>query len=144
MKKLLVIDSEVLPSVFVKVLEVKEILRSTNYKKIGEAVKQVGISRSTFYKYKDYVFPLSDGMVGHKATLSFMLKDEKGVLSSILKCLSDSNANILTINQDIPINKIANVSITIEISQLSKDIHELMDTIKETQGVVDCELLAIE
>ena len=144
MKKLLVIDSSVLPDVFEKVLEVKELLRLTKNHKIGDAVKQVGISRSTFYKYKDHVFSLSEGMAGHKAILSFMLKDEKGTLSSILKILSDYDANILTINQDIPINKTANVSITIEISQLDVDIHFLVNIIENTYGVVRCELLALE
>lgn len=144
MKKLLVIDSSMLPDVFEKVLEVKELLRLTKNYKIGDAVKHVGISRSTFYKYKDHVFSLSEGMIGHKAILSFMLKDEKGTLSSILKILSDHDANILTINQDIPINKTANVSITIEISQLKTDIHSLTNLIESTYGVVRCELLALE
>lgn len=144
MKKLLVIDSNILPEVFEKVLEVKELLRLKKNCTIGEAVKRVGISRSSFYKYKDHVFSLSDGMTGHKATLSFMLKDEKGILSSILKLLSDSNANILTINQDIPINKTANVSITIEISQINLDINSLTKILENTYGVVKCELLALE
>lgn len=144
MKKFLVIDSSVLPDVFEKVLTAKELLRTNSVKGISEAVKKVDISRSTFYKYKDYVFGLSEGMVGNKAILSFLLKDERGTLSSILKYLSNNNVNILTINQDLPINKIANVSITIEISKMETDIDTLIENLKVLNGVVKSELLALE
>lgn len=144
MKKFLVIDSSVLPDVFEKVLTAKELLRTNNAKGISEAVKKVDISRSTFYKYKDYVFALSEGMVGNKAIISFLLKDERGTLSSILKFLSDNSVNILTISQDLPINKIANVSITIEISKMETDIDTLVENLKVLNGVVKAELLALE
>lgn len=144
MKKFLVINSTILPEVFTKVLEAKEMLRLSSGKGISEVVKEVGISRSTFYKYKDYVFSLSEGMVGSKAILSFLLKDEKGILSSVLKLLSDNDANILTINQDIPINKTANASITIEISGLKVGIYEMVEEIEKLYGVVKCDLLALE
>lgn len=144
MKKFLVIDSSVLPDVFEKVLTAKELLRTNNAKGISEAVKKVDISRSTFYKYKDYVFALSEGMVGNKAIISFLLKDERGTLSSILKFLSDNSVNILTISQDLPINKIANVSITIEISKMETDIDTLVEDLKLLNGVVKAELLALE
>ena len=144
LKKFLVIDSSVLPEVFEKVLTAKELLRTNSVKGISEAVKKVDISRSTFYKYKDYVFGLSEGMVGNKAILSFLLKDERGTLSSILKHLSSNEVNILTINQDLPINKIANVSITIEISKMETDIDTLIENLKILNGVVKAELLALE
>ena len=144
MKKFLVINSTILPEVFTKVLEAKEMLRLSSGKGISEVVKEVGISRSTFYKYKDYVFSLSEGMVGSKAILSFLLKDEKEILSSVLKLLSDNDANILTINQDIPINKTANASITIEISGLKVGIYEMVEEIEKLYGVVKCDLLALE
>lgn len=144
MKKFLVIESNVLPEIFSKVLEAKEILRINPKLGVTEVVKKIGISRSTFYKYKDFVFSLSEGMIGNKATLSFLLMHEKGILSSILKTLSDNDANILTINQDIPINKIANVSITLEISTLRTDINLLIEHLSLIKGVVRCELLALE
>ena len=144
LKKFLVIDSSVLPEVFEKVLTAKELLRTNSVKGISEAVKKVDISRSTFYKYKDYVFGLSEGMVRNKAILSFLLKDESGTLPSILKHLSSNEVNILTINQDLPINKIANVSITIEISKMETDIDTLIENLKMLNGVVKAELLALE
>ena len=144
MKKIIVIESSILPDVFEKVLEAKELLRLQKSPGISDVVRQVGISRSTFYKYKDHVFSLSEGMVGNKATLSFLLKDERGILSSILKLLSDNEANVLTINQDIPINKTANVTITIEISHLTVGVHELVEKVEDLYGVAKCELLALE
>lgn len=144
MKTFLVIDSTIVPEAYLKVLAVKELLRKEPSKGISDAVREIGISRSTFYKYKDYIFSLSEGMAGSKATLSFLLMDERGILSSILQMLSSCDANILTINQDIPINKIANVSITIEISHLNRGIHDMIEEISALYGVAKCELLALE
>lgn len=144
MKRFLVVDSRILPDVFEKVLTAKELLRTNSVKGISDAVKQVDISRSTFYKYKDYVFALSEGMLGNKAIISFLLKDEMGNLSSILNHLSKRKANVLTINQDLPINRIANLSITIEISSLSIDIDTLIEELRTLNGIVKAELLALE
>lgn len=143
MRKIIAIDSSVLPTVFIKVLEVKEILRLNPNKGISDVVKEVGISRSTFYKYKDYVFSLSESIVGTKAIIGLLLVDEKGVLSSVLNILSNNYANILTINQDIPINKVANASITIDTVSLKVNIEHLIDEITKTTGVLKCTLLAL-
>lgn len=144
MKRFLVVDSRILPDVFEKVLTAKELLRTNSVKGISDAVKQVDISRSTFYKYKDYVFALSEGMIGNKAIISFLLKDEMGTLSSILTHLSKREVNVLTINQDLPINRIANLSITIEISNLAIDIDTLIEELRQLDGIVKAELLALE
>lgn len=144
MKKFLIIDSTILPPVYEKVVEAKELLRTGKAKGITDAVKQLDISRSTFYKYKDYVFNVSQGMIGNKATISFLLNHETGILSSILNTMAEKNANILTISQDIPINKIANVSITIELSNINVEIETLLELLKNIKEVVKAELLAIE
>lgn len=144
MKKLLIIDSSILPPVYLKVVEAKELLRTGKAKGITDAVRQLDISRSTFYKYKDYVFNISEGMIGNKATISFLLDHETGVLSSILQILAEKGANVLTISQDIPINKIANLSITFEMSTMSIDIDHLMNLLKTVRGVVRTELIAME
>lgn len=143
-KKFLIIDSSILPSVYEKVIEAKELLRTGKCKGITDAVRQVGISRSTFYKYKDFVFSVSQGMIGNKATFSMLLSHEPGVLSSILNTVATFKGNVLTISQDIPINKIANVSITFEMSDLDIDIDLLMESIKRIEGVVRIELIAME
>ena len=107
-------------------------------------MKQLSISRSTFYKYKDYVFSVSQGMIGNKATVSFLLNHETGVLSAILNLLAEKKANVLTISQDIPINKIANLSITFEMSNLTVDMEMLLDLLMKVKGVVKAELIAME
>ncbi len=141
--KYLVIDKKILPDVFEKVLKAKEIIRSGKVKGITEAVKNVGISRSTFYKYKDYVFTLSEGNLGKKVTISLLLEHETGVLSDLLNHIADKKVNLLTINQNIPINNIANVSITFDISELSIDFDMLMDEIKNSPGVIMTNLIAM-
>lgn len=144
MKKFLIIDSSILPPVYEKVVEAKELLRTGKAKGITDAVKQLSISRSTFYKYKDYVFSVSQGMIGNKATVSFLLNHETGVLSAILNLLAEKKANVLTISQDIPINKIANLSITFEMSNLTVDMEMLLDLLMKVKGVVKAELIAME
>ncbi len=144
MKKFLIIDSAILPPVYEKVVEAKEMLRTGNAKGITDAVKKLGISRSSFYKYKDCVFNMSEGMIGNKATLSFLLKHEPGVLSSILKILAKNKANVLTISQDIPINKIANLSITFDMSEMETDMDTFLTTLKKVNAVVRVELIAME
>ncbi len=141
--KYLVIDKEILPEVFEKVLKAKELIRNGKVKGITEAVKKVGISRSTFYKYKDYVFALSEGNLGKKVTISLLLEHETGVLSDILNKISENRGNILTINQNIPINKIANVSITFDISELMIELDTLMSSIENTDGVIMTNLIAM-
>ncbi len=142
--KYLVIDKEILPDVFEKVLIAKELLRKGEVKGITEAVNKAGISRSTFYKYKDYVFTLSEGTMGKKVTISMLLSHELGVLSNIINKISEKKGNILTINQDIPINNIANVSITFDITNLTITLDEMMKEIRESKGVIKLDLVAME
>jgi chorismate mutase len=142
--KYLVIDKKVLPDIFEKVIRVKHLLKTGKSKEITEAVKIVGISRSTYYKYKDYVFTLSEGSIGRKITIAFLLDHEKGILSNILNNIANLQGNVLTINQGIPINDIANVTITLDITNLTIDVEDLLQTIKELQGVVNIDLIAME
>lgn len=133
--KYLVIDKTMLPDVFEKVLLAKELLRTGEVTEITEAVKRVGISRSTFYKYKDGVFPLDDKSMGKKVTLSFLLSHKQGVLSNVLQTISNQGGNVLTINQDIPIHEIANVSITFETRDMTNSVDEVIEEVKEIEGV---------
>lgn len=144
MKKFLIIDSTILPSVYEKVVQAKELLRTGQAKGITDAVKKLNISRSTFYKYKDHVFNVSEGMIGNKATISFLLNHETGVLSSILNIFAVHKANVLTISQDIPINGIANLSITFEMSNLTIEMESFIEQLTSMDGVVKSELIAME
>lgn len=140
----LLVDSSVLPEVFLKVIEVKKILSKGIIKAVNEAVKEVGISRSAFYKYKDFVFPFYETSRGKVITLFFVVEDFAGILSSIINQIALAKANILTINQNIPINGLADVTISIETAGMTRDIKELMDEIARIEGVRRQEILARE
>ncbi|MCH3964743.1 MAG: ACT domain-containing protein [Clostridium sp.] len=142
--KFLIIDSEILPDVFLKVVKVKELLRTGKVKDISQGTKEVGISRSTYYKYKDSVFAMSEGTVGHKITLGFMILHKAGTLSKIIDKIAQNHGNILTINQDIPINNAASVSITFDASKLSVDTNQLVEELESIDSVVSVRLVAVE
>lgn len=138
------VDASVLPEVFAKVIEVKKILSKGRIKAVNEAVKEAGLSRSAFYKYKDYVFPFYETSRGKVITLFFVVEDFSGILSSIINQIASAKANILTINQNIPINSLADVTISIETQGMVKDIKEMMDDISKIEGVRRQEILARE
>lgn len=136
------VDSVILPEVFAKVIEVKKILSLGKIKTVNDAVKEVGISRSAFYKYKDYVFPFYETSRGKVITLFFVVEDFSGILSSIINKIAAANANILTINQNIPINGLADVTISIETFDMKEDIQNMMSEISKVEGVRRSEILA--
>lgn len=144
LKKYLIVSKSILPDVYDKVIEARNLINNGNVKGISEAVKMVGISRSTYYKYKDYVFSPSENSIGRKAIISMMLKHEKGILSNVLNYMSSENSNILTINQTIPINGKASVSLSLDISDISKSIEDVISELKKIKGVSAVKLLAIE
>ncbi|MBF7097053.1 ACT domain-containing protein [Alkalibacter mobilis] len=141
--KYLIVSKEILPEYFDKVIEARNLVETGKKENISEAVKAVGISRSTYYKYKDYIFSPSTHF-GRKATLSFVLEHKKGVLSHLLNTLADVEANILTINQDIPINNHAIVNITLDILEMNISMDQLIDSLKKTEGITKIKLLTIE
>ncbi|HHZ02029.1 MAG TPA: ACT domain-containing protein [Tissierellia bacterium] len=144
MKNYLIVSKKILPDVYEKVIEARNLINQGKVKGISEAVKIVGISRSTYYKYKDYVFSPDENSIGRKAVISMMLKHEKGVLSAVLNHLSQVHANILTINQSIPINGKASVSISLDVSDISKPVDEIIAEMKKIYGVSSVKLLSVE
>ena len=106
--KFLVVNTEVLPDIFVKVIKTKDLLRTGEAKNIQQAVKQVGLSRSAFYKYKDAVFPFYEKNKTKVITIALLLKHEAGILSNVLDTIAKAKGNILTINQNIPNHGVAN------------------------------------
>ncbi len=138
--KLMIIDSKVLPEVFSKVLAAKKLLADGECKDVSEAVKKAEISRSAFYKYRDYVFPFNqmEGII----TLFFIVSDITGVLSSILSVLAKAKTNVLTINQNIPVNSVADVTISIQNDFSEINLQELVDELKLLNGVKDVRVLA--
>lgn len=141
---LLVIDKRVLPEVFEKVINAKRLLKEGKVKEITEAAKQAGISRSVYYKYKDYIFEFAETLQGRKVIFNMVVTHEKGVLSSVLNILSDVGGNILTIDQGLPIHELAHVSFTIDISTMKCDIKEMLNEIELVHGVEKVEFVAME
>ncbi len=136
---LVLVDLKVLPEVYGKVLSAKKLLADGETKDISDAVKKVGLSRSAFYKYKDYVFPFNQmqGII----TLFFIVSDITGVLSSILSLLADAKINVLTINQNIPVNSVANVTVSIQNNLSEVPLEELVDNLGALKGVKDVKVL---
>lgn len=140
--KFYIVAADALPEVFVKVAEAKRLLVTGEAETVGEAARMVDISRSAFYKYKDSIQPLSNMKVGHIITFYTMLKDSPGVLSDVLSIFAGSGANILTINQSIPTNSCASVTISAETSDMEMSLEELMETVSAVDGVVRFDILA--
>ena len=140
--KYFIVEAEKLPEVFIKVVEAKRMLELREVSTINEAAQRVGISRSAFYKYKDAVMPFNDMMSGHIVTFQSILRDEPGVLSAILNIFAASGANILTINQSIPGNGCAAVTVGAETSGLQGTLQELLEQVDGADGVLRGEILA--
>lgn len=142
--KYYIVNEKVLPEIFMKVIKVKELIYTGEVKDITEGVKKVGISRSAYYKYKDYIFPMSEGVNSKKITLAILVTHQSGALSRVLDTIAYFKGNILTINQDIAINMTANVTITIDISSMEVGIKELMDKLNNLDTVIRVRLFAME
>ncbi len=125
-------------------MEARNMINEGRAKGISEAVKQVGISRSTYYKYKDYIFAPGENTSGRKAVISLMLNHEKGILSEVLNQLSNMNANILTITQSLPINRKASVVLSLDISDIAASIEEIITALAAIHGVNNAKLVSIE
>ena len=142
--KYYVIKERAIPEVLLKVVMAKRLLESGKQKSVQEATEMVGISRSSFYKYKDDIFEFHDSMTGRTITLMVILDDEPGNLSVILKAIADYHANILTIHQSIPVNGIASLTISIDLLPDTGDLEEMITAIESHSGVHYAKILARE
>lgn len=144
MSKYYVVSGDILPDVLEQVMQASILLQSGKAKRISEAVKMVGISRGTYYKYKDAVFSFNAEQSNRKAIISMILRNEKGTLSKVLSLVSVKQVNVLAINQTIPINGIANVALTLDISDLEISIQSLVSLIEAMPMVEKADLVAVE
>ena len=140
--KFYIVEASALPEVFRKVAEAKQMLSSGECQTVGEAARKTGISRSAFYKYKDAIAPLQNLMAGRILTFQLLLRDRAGVLSSILTIFADSGANILTINQTIPQNGTAVVTVSAETTELRFRVEEVLHRLEQAPGVIRAEIVA--
>lgn len=141
---LIVVDSSVLPEVILKVLKVKKMLAGREVKSSAAACKEIGVSRSAYYKYRDCVYSYEEKLMQKIITLYMLLRDEPGVLSSVLVSLHSLNANILTVNQSIPVDGIATVTVSLRLNESFEEALAMKSIIAELKGVVDIQLLSGE
>lgn len=142
--KYFVVRKKAIPEVLLKVVEAKRLLESEKVPTVQEAVDAVGISRSSFYKYKDDIFQFHDNSQGTTITLTFQMDDEPGLLSDVLKIIAEYQANILTIHQSIPINGVASLSLSVQVLQTTGDISKMIEKMEEQKGVHHVKILARE
>lgn len=142
--KYFVVKQKALPEVLLKVAEAKRIIESERASSVQEATERVGISRSSFYKYKDDIFPFHDNTEGTTITLTFQMDDEPGLLSDLLKIVAEYGANILTIHQSIPINGVASLSISIQILSSECDLSGMIERMEAQKGVHYVKIIAKE
>ena len=142
--KYFVVKQKAIPEVLLKVVEAKRLLESEKVLTIQEAVDAVGISRSSFYKYKDDIFPFHDNSQGTTITLTFQMDDEPGILSDVLKIIAEYRANILTIHQSIPINGIASLTLSIQVLQTTGDISRMIEQLEGQPSVHHVKIMAKE
>lgn len=140
--KYYIVDAEALPPVFLKVAEAKRLLESGEAGAVNEAARSAGISRSAFYKYKDMVMPFNNMRSGRILTFYTLLKDKPGVLSTVLAIFASSGANILTINQSIPTNGCAAVTISAETSDMTESLEDLVHRVSSEEEIIRFEILA--
>lgn len=137
-----IVEATAMPEIFRKVAQAKRMLETGEESTVNGAARAVGISRSAFYKYKDAVRPFNDMLHGRIVTFQVVMRDEPGILSGVLNIFAGTGANILTINQNIPTNGCAVVTITAETSGLRMSLEEMLAAASGSMGVLRCEILA--
>ncbi len=134
-RQLVLVDAAVLPDIILRTLEAKRLLRSGQVSTVSDAAKTVGISRTAFYKYRDAVLPYDEETAGRTITVHMVLLHTPGVISGVLDSFARAGANILTVNQNIPSDGVANASISARIDQLLMPVGEFLRTLEEINGV---------
>ncbi len=139
-----IVKKKALPEVLLKVVEAKRLLDTERVMTVQEATDEVDISRSSFYKYKDDIFPFHENNRGKTINLMLQVDDVPGLLSKLLSKIADSNANVLTIHQTIPIGGIASVTLGVEILPQTARLQELIENLQTTEGVHYLKILGRE
>ena len=139
-----VIKKKAVPEVLLKVLEVQKLLDSKRAVSVLEATEKVGISRSSYYKYKDDIFPFHENEKGRTVTMVIQLDDTPGVMAELLNAVARYQANILTIHQSIPINGIASLTLSVDVLPETGDVTQMVARIEEQTGIHYVKILGRE
>lgn len=142
--KFYLVKEKAVPEVLLKVVEAKRILDAEKMTTVQEATERVGISRSSFYKYKDDIFEFHDTTQGTTINLAVSMDDQPGILSDVLKVIAQSGANILTIHQSIPVNGVASLSISIQVLSTDSDIYDILGKLENQRGIHHVKMIAKE
>lgn len=142
--KYYVVRDKALPEVLQKVAEAKRILEADRNLTVQEAAERVGLSRSSFYKYKDDIVPFADNTKGKTVTLVIQMEDEPGLLSDLLHVVATYRANILTIHQTIPVNGMATVTLSVEVRSNTGNASGMVDEMEELPGIQNVKILGVE
>lgn len=142
--KYFVLKQKAVPEVLLKVVEAKRLIESERAMTVQEATERVGISRSSFYKYKDDIFPFYDNAKGRTITLVLQMDDERGLLSDILHIVAVYKANILTIHQSIPVNNVASLTLSVEVRPDTGNISRMVEEMEEQKGIHHVKIIARE
>lgn len=142
--KYFVVRQKAVPEVLLKVVEAKMLLETRRVETVQEAADQVGISRSSFYKYKDDIFPFRDNVKGKTFTFMLQMHDEPGLLSDVLSIVAEYKANILTIHQSIPTNGVATLTLSVEILPATGDVSSMIEAIESRPEIQYLKILGRE
>lgn len=134
-EKFYLVSAHILPDAIMKTVEAKGLLESGSVETVGEAVKRVGLSRSAFYKYKDGIYPFNAMMKEKMITVSMNLEHRSGVLSKVLGYVATAGGNVLTINQTIPLQGLANVAMSVDTVQMELGISQFLEGLQQIDGV---------
>lgn len=143
-QRFLIVDKSILPDYYEKVIRTRQLLSSGAVREVSAAVRITGISRSTYYKYKDFIFEPEETASGRKAVFLMTLAHEAGTLSGVLSLFSEMGANIISITQSPPIHEKASVTLTADVSRLKQEVNDLLRLVGAIPGVEQSRLLAIE
>lgn len=139
--KFYLVQEDILPEAIKKTIKVKEILKLGEVKTINEAVEKMDLSRSAYYKYKDYVFPFYELSQGKIVSINALISNESGMLSNILRIIADYNGSVLTINQNLPLQGVAHVNISFETKELTLPVEDVLHEVRQLEGVIKVELI---
>lgn len=140
-EKFYLVNADILPEAVLKTIEAKELLAAGQAQTVHEAVEKVGLSRSAFYKYKDGIFPFNTMIKERIVTVSLDLEHRSGILSKVLSSIAQMDGNVLTINQTIPIQGIANVVLSIDTAYMKGEVTSLLQMLKQVEGVVKAAII---
>ncbi|MCI8372515.1 MAG: ACT domain-containing protein [Lachnospiraceae bacterium] len=143
-KKYFVVSRKALPEILLKVVEAKRLLESGRVQTVQEAIERAGISRSSFYKYQDDVFPYHNNTRGRAFTVVMQMDDRTGLLAEVMQVIADFHANVLTIHQSIPVNGIASVTLSADVLPATGDVNQMVEEIEQLQGIHYVKIIAKE